>query len=200
VVAAAVPERSVHVLSVQFAVQLHSNEPTAIDSTSPARPKSSRYPPQPTAYGTWRSKPQRVRCPIRDVLRSNKGTQRFGGYGTLPMRHAHRKRAAPVESHNRAGEGRHLRVRARSGVRVSVSMRASVVVVVLVVLVDSRYGAGWDRDFPESGYPDKGPRKLGDGVIGAAVVGAAVVGAAVLVVVQSGWLAASRPPVMSGLK
>ena len=72
--------------------------------------------------------------------------------------------------------------------------------VVLVVMVDSRYGTGWDRDFPESGYPDKGPRKLGDGVTGAAVVGGAVVSAAVLIVVHSGWLAASRPPVVSGLK
>ncbi len=43
--AAAVPERSVHSLPVQFAVQLHSNEPTAIDSTSPARPMSSGHPP-----------------------------------------------------------------------------------------------------------------------------------------------------------
>ncbi len=57
--------------------------------------------------------------------------------------------------------------------------------VVIVVMVDSRYGAGWDRDFPETGDPDKGPRKLGDGV---------------LIVVHSGWLAASRPPVVSGLK
>ena len=72
--------------------------------------------------------------------------------------------------------------------------------VVLVVMVDCNYGAGymgagWDRDFPESAYPDKGPRRLGDGVTGAAVVGTAVP-----IVVHSGWLAASRPPVVSGLK
>ena len=78
--------------------------------------------------------------------------------------------------------------------------RVRVVMVVLAGWSIPDVGAGWDREFSESGYPDKGPRKLGDGVIGAAVVGAAVVGAAVLVVVHSGWLAASRLPVVSGLK
>jgi hypothetical protein len=33
--------------------------------------------------------------------------------------------------------------------------RVRAVMVVLVVMVDSRNGAGWDREFPESGYPDK---------------------------------------------
>ena len=89
VAAAAVPE-SVHSLPVQLAVQLHSNEPTAIDSTSPARPKSSRHPPLSKSVRDLVIEPAAgARCPIRDVLRGTTGMLRFGGYSTLPMRHVH---------------------------------------------------------------------------------------------------------------
>ncbi len=146
----AVPEPSLHVLSVQLAAQLHSNEPTAIDSTSPARPKPSRNLPQPGACATWRSNRQRAHavrsgmcCANLRVHSDAAGAARCRCGMCMP---------------SRAGEGRRLHVDAGACARMSVracKCRVRVVMVVLVVMVDSRYGAGWDRDFPESGYPDK---------------------------------------------
>ncbi len=64
VAAAAVPE-SVHSLPVQLAVQLHSNEPTAIDSTSPATPKSSRHAPlSKSVHDLVIESAAGARCPI----------------------------------------------------------------------------------------------------------------------------------------
>jgi hypothetical protein len=89
VAAAAVPE-SVHSLPVQSAAQLHSNEPTAIDSTSPATPKSSRHPPlSKSVRDLVIESAAGARCPNPDVLRGTTGMLRFGGCSTLPMRHVH---------------------------------------------------------------------------------------------------------------
>jgi hypothetical protein len=83
VAAAAVPERSVHVLSVQLAVQLHSNEPIAIDSTSPARRKSSRYPPLSKSVRDLAIEPAAgARCPIGCAARY------YGNAVTRRVQHA----------------------------------------------------------------------------------------------------------------
>ncbi len=189
----------------------------------------------------WRSTPRRLQGQSRAVTCRNPGrarlSDRTGSGSALSDRMCCALLRARCDSAgaarclcgmcvpSRAGEGRRLRVGACACARMSVRARMRIVMVVLVVMVDSRCGAGWDREFPESEYPDKGPRKLGDGVtgavvvgaavvgavvvgaavvgaaaVGAAVVGTAVVGAVVLVVVHSGWLPASRPPVVSGLK
>ncbi len=89
VAAAAVPERSVHVSSVQFAVQLHSTEPTAIDSTSPASPKSSGHPPLSKSVRDLVIEPAAGAGVRSDLLRGTTGMLQFGGCSTLPIRHVH---------------------------------------------------------------------------------------------------------------
>ena len=167
-----------------------------------------------TAMSRLRSTPRRLqgqnravtrRYPERAVLGDRTGSGRtlsdpgcaaqyYGGM--LPMRHVHARPCGRGTASSR-GSMSDRRLHSLLSPCAYACVRGCSRVGVRAVRACARRdgGACLDARFqmwrwlgsglPESGYPDKGPRKLGDGV---------------LIVVHSGWLAASRPPAVSGLK